>query len=72
MFHSWNLWEPVAIMLMKILNEPLIVHSNITSELFITYLEQQNFFNPYEQELLNYEYLMHRVQDMRLSSKENL
>ena len=67
MFHSWNLWEPTGILLLKILNEPMIDSRDISAELFITFLEQENFFNPYNQELLNYEYLMHIAKDIRLT-----
>jgi len=88
MFHSWNLWEPAGILLLKIFNQRLIDNHHITAELFIACLEEQDFFSPYEQELLNYEYRMHIAQGIRLvpnldfekdtieisfvSSKENL
>lgn len=67
MFHSWNLWEPAGILLLKVLNERMIDSRNITAELFIAFLEQENFFKPYGPELLNYEYLMHIAKDTRLA-----
>jgi len=69
MFHAWSLWEPAGIFLLKILKERMIDNHNITPEFFIAYLEQQGFFNPYDQELLNYEYLMHiaRHTELRLN-----
>jgi hypothetical protein len=66
MFHSWNLWEPAGILLMKMLNKRMIDIRSLTAEVFVTCLEQVDFFNPYEQELLNYEYFMHVARNAEL------
>lgn len=66
MFHSWNLWEPAVILLLKILNERMIDNRNVTADFFIAFLEQENFFKPYDQELFIYEYLMYIAKDIKL------
>ena len=66
MFHSWNLWEPAGILIMKILNKRMIDNRNITAEPLMAFLEQEEFFNPYDKELFGYEYFMHIAQNTRV------
>ena len=53
-------------LLSKLFNLRMIDKHQITPEFCISLLEEQGFFDPYNKELLNYEYLMHIAQNTRV------